>query len=137
MWTTSPPDISWRWNGEIGRSYIVGGENMGMGPFLAGLAATTGLPAPRIEIPRSLALGVGAVSQVVEGRILRREPFAALEAARMSTTNMMFSDARARHELGYSWRSITEALCDSARWFAENGYVKETRLRRMHVPPIG
>ncbi len=122
--------------GRIGRSYIVGGENMGMGTFLARLAATTGLPAPRIQIPRSLALGVGAVSQVVEGRILRREPFAALEAARMSTTNMMFSDSRARHELSYSPRSVNEALCDSARWFAENGYVKEKRLRRMHLPPI-
>jgi dihydroflavonol-4-reductase len=123
--------------GRIGRSYIVGGENMGMGTFLARLAGTTGLPAPRIQIPRSLALGVGAASQVVEGRILRREPFAALEAARMSTTNMMFSDSRARNELGYSPRSIDEALCDSARWFADNGYVTEKRLRRMRLRAIG
>ena len=62
--------------GAIGRSYIVGGENMGMGPFLAGLAAVTGLPAPKFQVPRSLALGAGAVSQLVEGRILKREPFA-------------------------------------------------------------
>ena len=55
----------------------------------------------------------------------------------MSTTNMMFSDARARHELGYSSRPTTEAMSDSARWFAENGYVKAKRLRRMHLPPIG
>ncbi len=91
--------------GAIGRSYIVGGENMGMGPFLAGLAAVTGLPAPRLQVPEgSWRLGVGALSQLVEGRILKREPFAALEAARMSTTNMMFNDARARHELGYTSR---------------------------------
>jgi dihydroflavonol-4-reductase len=44
--------------GTIGRSYIIGGENMGMGPFLAGLAAVTGLPAPRWQVPRALALGV-------------------------------------------------------------------------------
>ncbi len=123
--------------GDIGRSYIVGGENMGMGRFLAGLATATGLPAPKIKAPRSLALGVGVVSQVVEGRILKREPFAALEAARMSTTNMMFSDARARRELGYSSRPTTEALSDAARWFAENGYVKAKRRRRMHLPSIG
>ena len=122
--------------GDTGRSYIVGGENLGMGPFLAGLASITGLPAPKIQIPRSLALGVGAVSQVVEGRILKREPFAALEAARMSTTNMMFNDARARDELGYSSRPTIDALSDSARWFAENGYVKAKRLRRMQLSPI-
>jgi dihydroflavonol-4-reductase len=119
--------------GAIGRSYIVGGENMGMGPFLAGLAAVTGLPAPHFQVPRVLALGVGALSQLVEGRILKREPFAALEAARMSTTNMMFTDARARSELGYASRPATEAMADAARWFAENGYVTPKRLGLMMI----
>jgi dihydroflavonol-4-reductase len=117
----------------VGRSYIVGGENLGMGPFLAGLAAATNLPAPKMQVPNGLALGVGALSQLVEGRILKREPFAALEAARMSTTNMMFSDQRARQELDYSPRPASEAMADSARWFAENGYVKPKRLRRMKI----
>jgi dihydroflavonol-4-reductase len=123
--------------GTIGRSYIIGGENMGMGPFLAGLAAVTGLPAPRWQVPRALALGVGAVSQLVEGRILKREPFAALEAARMSTTNMMFTDARARQELRYSSRPASEAMTDAARWFAEHGYVNPKRLRLMRLDPSG
>jgi dihydroflavonol-4-reductase len=122
--------------GAIGRSYIIGGENMGMGPFLAGLAAATGLPAPRFQVPRGLALGVGALSQLVEGRILKREPFAALEAARMSTTNMMFSDARARQELCYSPRPAAEAMADAVRWFADHGYVTAKRLRRMQLPSI-
>jgi dihydroflavonol-4-reductase len=122
--------------GAIGRSYIIGGENMGMGPFLAGLAAATGLPAPRLQVPRGLALGVGALSQLVEGRILKREPFAALEAARMSTTNMMFNDARARQELGYSPRPASEAMADAVRWFADHGYVTEKRLRRMQLPSV-
>ena len=30
--------------GAVGRSYIVGGENMGMGPFLAGLAPSPAFP---------------------------------------------------------------------------------------------
>ena len=120
-------------HGNVGRSYIIGGENMGMGRFLAELAAVTGLPAPRVQVPRAFALGAGAVSQLVEGRILKREPFASLEAARMSTTNMMFNDRRARDELGYSSRPAFEAMTDSARWFADNGYVNEKRLRRMEL----
>ncbi len=119
--------------GAIGRSYIVGGENMGMGPFLAGLAGVTGLPAPKFQVPRGLALSAGAISQLVEGRILKREPFASLEAARMSTTNMMFNDARARNELGYASRPPSEAMRDAARWFADNGYVKPKRLGRMRL----
>jgi dihydroflavonol-4-reductase len=122
--------------GAIGRSYIVGGENMGMGPFLTGLAAVTGLPAPKFQVPRSFALGAGAVSQLVEGRILKREPFASLEAARMSTTNMMFSDARARQELGYTSRPPSEAMTDAARWFAENGYMTPKRLARMRLSSV-
>lgn len=121
--------------GAVGRSYIVGGENMSMGAFLAGLAAVTGLPAPRFQVPKAFALGAGAVSQLVEGRILKREPFASLEAARMSTTNMMFTDARAREELGYESRPASDAMTDAARWFAENGYVTPKRLSRMHLRP--
>jgi dihydroflavonol-4-reductase len=123
--------------GQVGRSYIIGGENLSMGSFLAALAAATNLPAPKIQVPRGLALGVGALSQLVEGRILKREPFAALEAARMSTTNMMFDDSRARHELGYAPRPTSAAIADSARWFADHGYVVPKRLSRMEIVPTG
>jgi dihydroflavonol-4-reductase len=120
-------------HGSVGRSYILGGENMGMGAFLAALAECTSLPTPRIQIPRGVALGVGALSQLVEGRILRREPSVALEAARMSTTNMMFDDRRARTELGHSPRPAFEALVDSARWFVDNGYVNQKRSSHIRI----
>src|SRR5665213_2806066 len=102
-----------------------------MGSFLAELAACTDLPAPKVQVPRGIALTVGVLSQLVEGGLLRREPNVALESARMSTTNMMFSDQRARDELGHSPRPASEALIDSARWFVENGYVNEKRGQRI------
>jgi nucleoside-diphosphate-sugar epimerase len=49
---------------------------------------------------------------------------------------MMFDDRRARDELGYAPRPASEALEDSARWFADNGYVKPKRLARMHMRSI-
>ena len=119
--------------GAVGRSYIIGGENLGMGPFLAALAAATSLPEPKWQVPRAFALSVGGLSQLVEGRILKREPSVALESARMSTTNMMFSDRRARDELGYAPRPTRNALADSAQWFADNGYVNPKRLRRINI----
>jgi dihydroflavonol-4-reductase len=120
--------------GTIGRSYIIGGENMGMGPFLAALAECTNLPAPKRQMPRTLAIGVGALSQLVEGRLLHREPTVPLEAARMSTTNMMFDDTRARKELGHSPRPASEAIADSARWFVRHGYVNANRSSRIRFP---
>ncbi len=119
--------------GRIGRSYIVGGENLAMGKFLATLAEVTGLPAPKWQVPRAAALGVGVLSQLVEGRVLKREPSVALESARMSTTNMMFSDRRAREELGYRSRPAELAMVDSARWFVEHGYVSAKRVARIRL----
>ena len=113
--------------GRTGRSYILGGENMSMRAILASLAECAGLPTPKRQVPRALVLAAGAASTLVEGQLLRREPRVPLEAARMSTTRMIFSDARARAEIGYVSRPAREAIANSARWFADNGYVKPRR----------
>ena len=60
--------------------------------------------------------------------MLRRAPRVPLEAARMSATPMIFSDERARAELGHTSRPAREAIAASARWFAANGYVTARRL---------
>ena len=113
--------------GVRGRSYILGGENLSMRAVLSVLSGCTGLPMPRFELPRELALAAGIASDVVEGRLLRREPRVPLEAARMSTTRMVFDDSRARAEIGHRSRPAREAIEDSARWFADNGYVLPER----------
>ncbi len=117
--------------GRTGHSYILGGENLTLQQLLAELASLTGLPVPRIKVPRAVSLGVAAVSEVVEGRILRRHPSVPLEAARMSTSKMSFDDSRARLELGYEPRPAVQALEDSARWFAAPGRVSDRRLARI------
>jgi dihydroflavonol-4-reductase len=117
--------------GEMGRSYILGGENYTLQHLLEVLAAVTGLPEARLHVPRALSLAVAHVSEFVEGRLLQRHPSVPLEAARMSTTRMAFDDSRARTELGYAPRPAEEAVIDSARWFVDNGYVKESRRARI------
>ena len=119
-------------HGGQGRSYILGGENRTFKQILDMLAAETGLPAPRFRVPAAVAIGAAFLSEVIEGRLAGRSPSVPLEATRMATTQMIFSDERARRELGYSSRPAAEALARSARWFAHHGYVTSERLSRIH-----
>jgi dihydroflavonol-4-reductase len=120
--------------GQVGRSYILGGENLALRDVLATLAAVTGLPTPTRRFPASLALAAGHVSGLLEGRLLKREPSIPLEGAKMSTTHMSFDDTRAREELGYTSRPAAEALERAARWFVESGVVRPGRAARCTWP---
>ena len=53
--------------GRVGRSYILGGENLTLRDVLATLAAVTGLPAPTRRFPGALALAAGHVSDAGGG----------------------------------------------------------------------
>jgi dihydroflavonol-4-reductase len=113
--------------GATGRSYVLGGENLSMRAILQALADYTGLPMPRRQVPRRLIVTAGAASTLVEGRLLGREPHVPLEGARMSAAKMIVTDRRARAEIGYDSRPAREAIRESARWFADNGYVAARR----------
>jgi hypothetical protein len=49
----------------------------------------------------------------------------------MAATRMIFSDARARAEIGYSSRPAVAAITRSARWYADNGFVSNRRMARI------
>jgi dihydroflavonol-4-reductase len=124
--------------GQQGRSYICGGENVTMAGLLAILADVTGLPSSQRRFPSSFPMIAGRVSQFIEGDLLHREPRVPLEAAQMASTTMTFDDSRARDELGYTSRPAAVALYDSARWFAERGYVLAERAAQINWrPPDG
>jgi dihydroflavonol-4-reductase len=119
--------------GGVGHSYIVGGENLTLRQLLFELASISGLSPPRFEVPRAVALGAAVVSELVEGRLLRRPPHIPLEGARMAATTMAFDDSRARAELGYSSRSAVEAIERSVRYFVDQGYVRSDRVARLRL----
>jgi hypothetical protein len=54
----------------------------------------------------------------------------------MSTTDMMFTNSRARGELDYSSRPRSEATTDAARWFAEHGDVAPKRLHLIQLEAL-
>ncbi len=119
--------------GRTGHSYILGGENLLLADVLATLARITGLPVPSLRVPSGVALAAAWTSDVIEGRLLGREPTIPLEGARMSTTHMSFDDTKARRELGYASRPAAEALERAARWFLDSGRVRPARRARIRL----
>jgi dihydroflavonol-4-reductase len=104
---------------------------MSMREILRVLAEHSGLPVPRARVPHRVVLAAAGASTLIEGRLLRKEPGVPLEAARMSGTKMIFSDERARAEIGHTSRPASDAIEESAHWFADNGYVTARRLGKI------
>ncbi len=103
--------------GAPGRRYILGGENLTLHSIVSIAAAESGRPPPRVRLPHSVAIGIAAVDELVEGWLLAREPRAPLDGALMARARMWVSDARARAELGHRPGSAASAIAEAARWF--------------------
>jgi dihydroflavonol-4-reductase len=119
--------------GQLGRSYILGGENMTLREMLATLADLCGLPAPRVRVSPALVLPIVRTAEWFESRLMHREPTLPAEPVRMATTRMEYDDSRARTELGYTSGTARDALRRAAAWYVENGFVKPARVERMRA----
>jgi dihydroflavonol-4-reductase len=108
--------------GQPGVRYILGGENLTLKQILDKLAAITGLPSPKIQVPHILALMSGIVDEMWTGRICGREPRVTIEEVRMSRKKMWVSSARAERELGYKPSPVDDCLRRAAEWFVAHGY---------------
>ena len=117
--------------GAIGRSYILGGENMSLEQMLATLADVCGLPAPRVRVSPRTVLPIVRGAEWFEASVLHREPTLPSEPVRMATTRMEYDTGRARTELGYSSMPARTALLRAARWFVDNGFVKDARVEKI------
>ncbi len=109
--------------GELGRSYVLGGENMSLRTMLTTLADICGLRAPRVRLTPNMVLPIVRSAEWFEAKVLRREPTLPSEPVRMATTRMEYDDSRARTELGYTSAPARDAL------LASGALVRRARLR--------
>jgi dihydroflavonol-4-reductase len=117
--------------GALGRSYILGGDNMSLQDMLATLADVCGLPAPRVRLSPRAVLPIVRSAEWFQASLLNREPTLTAEPVRMATTRMEYDTSRARTELGYTSMPARAALSRAARWFVENGFVKEAQAAKI------
>jgi dihydroflavonol-4-reductase len=116
--------------GVPGQRYLLGGENLTLKQFLDLIARITGLPAPKLKIPHSLALGV-AYANTAFSRLLGKEPGIPVEGVQIARHTMFVDCSRSRNELGFRPGSVAAAVERAVRWYEANGYVSARRARRI------
>ncbi|MEW6158299.1 MAG: hopanoid-associated sugar epimerase [Verrucomicrobiota bacterium] len=112
--------------GRIGERYILGhaAGNWTMKEAFHQLAEITGLPAPKFQVPWSVALGAAYLDEAVS-LFTGKPPKAPLAGVRMARYKMFFNPAKAITELGLPQTPPRQALADAVAWFQSQGYVKK------------
>ena len=109
--------------GRPGERYILGGENLTLKQLLDKLGGITGLPSPQVKLPYIFAFAAGVIDEAITGRILKGEPRATVDTARMGKKKMFASSGKAERELGWKMVPVEDALRRAVEWFRANGYV--------------
>ena len=111
--------------GRVGERYILGHAegNWTMKAAFDVLEEITGIPAPKMQVPYSVALAAAYASEAIAS-ITGNPPKAPLAGVRMAKYKMFFNPAKAIRELGLPQTSSKQALADAVEWFRANGYVK-------------
>ncbi len=108
--------------GRIGERYILGAENLTLRDILKRIAAITGRPPPRIRLPHNLVMPVAVAVECWARMRGQGEPMITIDGVRLSKKKMFFSCGKARHDLGYAPRPVTEGLAEAIDWFRRFGY---------------
>ena len=103
--------------GRPGERYVLGNKNVTLKEILDMLQDLTGRPAPRWRTPLWLAIGAAYVDNLVEDKLLHREPRLPLEGLKVSKTPMYANCRKAVEELGQPQRPVEAALEKAVRWF--------------------
>ncbi len=112
--------------GKAKERYILGSENLTLREIYDLLASVTRLRRTPIRVPFGFALAIGAVDTLIEGKLLRREPYIPVEGLKVARHPMLVNTQKAVIELGLPTRPATESLLRSATWFASHDYTKAT-----------
>lgn len=104
--------------GRIGERYILGNAdgNWTMREALRVLEEVSGVPAPRIRVPWSVAYAAALVDEGLS-RLTGKPPKAPMAGVKMAAHKMWFNPAKAIRELGLPQTPPKQALIDAIEWF--------------------
>jgi hopanoid-associated sugar epimerase len=108
--------------GQTGKRYILGGEDVSLAALLGDIAALVGAKPPKVSLPIAPLV---PLAWIAEGwaQVTGREPMLTRDALKMARHHMFFSSARAKAELGYTPRPYRAAVADALDWFRAQGII--------------
>jgi dihydroflavonol-4-reductase len=121
--------------GQVGRRYILGGENVFMLEFMRRLAAAAGMrPRAVPTLPMSAMWATAAACQMHSWKT-QREPYPSFQHCRLNRYAWFVNSGRAERELGYNPRRLAETLRDTYEWFQNQGRVPLRGLAKWWMRP--
>lgn len=106
--------------GQIGKRYILGGDNLSLKELFEITTRLAGKPGPQVKIPSLILYPVAFISEMLARAGLLHEPCATLDSIRMASKIMFYDSETAEEELGYTHRPAVEAIGDALKWFKDN-----------------
>jgi len=116
--------------GKVGEKYILAGQNMTLSGMFRVLEHVTGIPAPRLTLPRGMILPLAYLSEGVS-RMTGKEPLIPLEGVRMAQKLMYYDGGKAVRDLGLVSTPVEVAFRDAVRYYAESGYLDPALSARL------
>jgi dihydroflavonol-4-reductase len=96
--------------GRAGERYLLGGDDLPLRDVFAIVARAAGRRPPRVAVPFPLVLGAAMLADRALAPFGREAELLVLDEVRLARVPALFTSAKARQQLGYSWRSAREAL---------------------------
>ncbi|MBU6421923.1 MAG: NAD-dependent epimerase/dehydratase family protein [Gammaproteobacteria bacterium] len=112
--------------GQIGRRYILGGENLSLLAVFTAIARLASVRPPRFRLAPGPLMPLAWLAEVA-ARLTGTTPRLTRDELNMARHPMYYSSARAERELGYTHRPAEDAFRDALAWYAEHGYWQPRR----------
>jgi len=112
--------------GRRGEKYILSGHILKMSELLKLLEEISGVAMPRMQVPYTLALISGMISEWVADHFTHQYPKASLTGVRLVRSAMAYDNRKALQELGLRIRPFRESLADAVAWFQSNDLLPQS-----------
>ncbi len=106
--------------GRAGERYIAGGSFHTIAEISHILEDVSGVPAPRRRVPYPLMMAVAGASELL-GRATGRPVLISRDAVRTMRAKLQVDSAKAKRDLGATFRPLTDTLRDEVTWFKQRG----------------
>ena len=108
--------------GRIGERYILGHRNLSLHELFTILSRLTGVPAPRVKLPRWSILPLAYANQWIADYLTHKPPRIPLEGIKMAKYVMHYDCSKAIRELDLPQTPVEVALEKAVRWFRDHQY---------------